>query len=194
MMKLLSIHIYTSIVLGIIVLIEPKTVLGFSTVLSLPHLHHRSTRASLSSLSSVSSLSSSSDSSTEVDPPLITFHRNTPLHSSTYNQVLSTNTLQPIATKLRQSYDDHFRDPRQPNAERFKWDPWYVSIGDGTKNDHDINNVHDDDDDDDESTDTLDGEHESTSSQTQYSLKRIQTSTFFTTTTKEQEQDDGPTD
>ncbi|OEU22929.1 hypothetical protein FRACYDRAFT_159677, partial [Fragilariopsis cylindrus CCMP1102] len=33
----------------------------------------------------------------------------------------------PIAKKLRQAYDDHFQDPRQPNGDRFAWDPWFVS-------------------------------------------------------------------
>eukprot|EP00593_Proboscia_inermis_P006653 CAMPEP_0171323832 /NCGR_PEP_ID=MMETSP0816-20121228/115824_1 /TAXON_ID=420281 /ORGANISM="Proboscia inermis, Strain CCAP1064/1" /LENGTH=590 /DNA_ID=CAMNT_0011822643 /DNA_START=559 /DNA_END=2328 /DNA_ORIENTATION=+ len=36
-----------------------------------------------------------------------------------------------IATTLRGAYDAVYADPRQPNAERFQFDPWYVTCGDG---------------------------------------------------------------
>ena len=109
-----------------------------------------------------------------------------PLHESEYTQVLSTTSLAPIATKLRSAYDDHFRDPRQPNGDRFAWDPWFVSAGDGKQthktetSDEDGNG--DDSDDEKEITqqnNTVDGEEEALAEQIQYSLKRIQTSLFF---------------
>eukprot|EP00980_Cylindrotheca_fusiformis_P003959 scaffold871_cov130-Cylindrotheca_fusiformis.AAC.36 len=94
-----------------------------------------------------------------------------PLHSSVYTQVLSTTNL-PIAKDLRQFYDEHFQDPREPNANRFVWDPWYVSVGDG-KQQQDKN------DNDEYDPMLLPGEADATKRQTQYSLKRIQTSQFF---------------
>ena len=110
-----------------------------------------------------------------------------PLHESEYTQVLSTTSLSPIATKLRGAYDDHFRDPRQPNGDRFAWDPWFVSAGDGTtrQQENSSNNNDDDDDDSDDEeiseqqTNTVDGEEKALADQIQYSLKRIQTSLFF---------------
>ena len=97
-----------------------------------------------------------------------------PLHESEYTQVLSTMSISPIATSLRKSYDDHFEDPRQPNGDRFAWDPWFVAAGDGKRPSG--SNI-----DDDESSDghIIDGEEEALRGQTQYSLKRIQTSLFF---------------
>mmetsp|Transcript_11424 Transcript_11424/g.28865 ORF Transcript_11424/g.28865 Transcript_11424/m.28865 type:complete len:425 (-) Transcript_11424:67-1341(-) len=97
-----------------------------------------------------------------------------PLHESEYTQVLSTMSISPIATSLRKSYDDHFEDPRQPNGDRFAWDPWFVAAGDGKRSSG--SNI-----DDDESIDgnTIDGEEKALRGQTQYSLKRIQTSLFF---------------
>lgn len=101
-----------------------------------------------------------------------------PLHESDYIQALSTMSLSPIATRLRNAYDEHFKDPRQPNGDRFAWDPWFVSAGDGKNPAEGI------DDDDEEGTtgahaNTVDGEREALASQVQYSLKRIQTSLFF---------------
>eukprot|EP00536_Pseudo-nitzschia_multiseries_P011534 jgi/Psemu1/259912/estExt_Genewise1Plus.C_3980011 len=37
-------------------------------------------------------------------------------------------SLSPIANKLRDAYDDHFGDPRQPNGDRFAWDPWFEAL------------------------------------------------------------------
>jgi hypothetical protein len=88
------------------------------------------------------------------------------LPESEYSQVLISEL--PIANDLRQFYDDFFKDPRQPDGARFAWDPWFVQVGDGKFG---------------ESVDVEDGvpgEAEATQRQTQYSLKRIQTSEFFT--------------
>lgn len=112
------------------------------------------------------------------------FGLKTSLPDSQYTQVLFTNNLQSVAEKMRQFYDDHFWDPRQPNANRFVWDPWYVNVGDilkGTNTDQSESNM-------DVSTsstltktdDEVPGEHEATLAQTQYSLKRIQCNNFFT--------------
>jgi hypothetical protein len=118
------------------------------------------------------------------DPTILSFYKEDeeeeiaeqPLHSSLYTQVLSTTL--PIATDLRQAYDEHFADPREPNAARFAWDPWYVSVGDGKKqqqpNDH-----ADNDNDKEQVRRVVPGEPEASAQQTQYSLKRIQTSLFF---------------
>jgi len=100
-----------------------------------------------------------------------------PLHESEYTQVLSTMSLSPIAKKLRGAYDNHFRDPRQPNGDRFAWDPWFVSAGDGRRTQGE-----EEDDDVDllaPQQNKIDGEEDALSNQVQYSLKRIQTSLFF---------------
>lgn len=117
-----------------------------------------------------------------------------PLHDSAYTQVLST-VLPELGAQLRQEYDDHFADPRQPDVSRFAWDPWFVSVGDtGTKlassensaqdaeSELDVESVGNDNDDDNDETEELllvPGELEASAKQTQYSLKRIQTSQFF---------------
>lgn len=117
---------------------------------------------------------------TKDETPIISFLPHDgdlpPLHESDYTQVLSTMSLSHIASSLRKSYDDHFEDPRQPNGDRFAWDPWFVAAGDGRRSpdsqESDGNgNVC-------EQT-RVEGEEESLRKQTQYSLKRIQTSLFF---------------
>ena len=140
------------------------------------------------------SLSSSSTTTTQsaAVPSFLTTDRNLeepPLHESTYTQVLSTASLTPIAKKLRQAYDNHFQDPRQPNGDRFAWDPWFVSAGDGKRQQKTIGDKYDDHIDEDDAEDdeedtlikqmTVDGEEEALANQIQYSLKRIQTSLFF---------------
>ena len=99
-----------------------------------------------------------------------------PLHESEYTQVLSTMSLSPIATSLRDAYDDHFEDPRQPNGDRFAWDPWFVAAGDGKRTENSDNNEVEEID---NSANVIEGEDEAASKQIQYSLKRIQTSLFF---------------
>ena len=94
---------------------------------------------------------------------------------------MSSTDLEPIATKLRGFYDDHFNDPRQPDSGRFIWDPWFVNVGDGTKTQEADNTDADTDTDDEEETEyLLQGEKEAVEKQTQYSLKRIQSNNFFT--------------
>lgn len=94
----------------------------------------------------------------------------------------------PIAKQLRVAYDQHFQDPRQPDAKRFAWDPWFVSAGDGRQQPQQQARPDEDDDDDDEKDDdadepyqyqTVEGEGVGLRQQIQYSLKRIQTSQFF---------------
>jgi hypothetical protein len=120
---------------------------------------------------------------TETNTPI--FNVKTSLPESTYTQVMASLDLQPIATKLRERYDDHFKDPRQPDSkgERFCWDPWFVKVGDGLQNQHSYKNEDENKDEDDENlVDTqliLDGEEEAVNKQTQYSLKRIQSNNFF---------------
>lgn len=104
-----------------------------------------------------------------------------PLHDSVYTQVLST-VLPELGAQLRQEYDDHFADPRQPDAARFAWDPWFVAVGDtGTKLEGagEVLGEGEDGDTDEEELMLLPGELEASKKQTQYSLKRIQTSQFF---------------
>jgi Rps23 Pro-64 3,4-dihydroxylase Tpa1-like proline 4-hydroxylase len=112
------------------------------------------------------------------------------LPGSSYTQVMSSLDLQPMATILRQRYDEHFQDPRQPDetGKRFCWDPWFVKVGDGLNNSNsdvdEDSGVGDEDDDDSPHTQQrrqplLEGEKEAVDSQTQYSLKRIQSNIFF---------------
>jgi len=89
-----------------------------------------------------------------------------------------TNDLVPISTELRLHYDKHFQDPRQPDAGRFIWDPWYVNVGDG-KQTPDADAADGDEYADEQDTLLVPGEQEATDAQTQYSLKRIQSNNFF---------------
>ncbi|CAJ1948471.1 unnamed protein product [Cylindrotheca closterium] len=104
-----------------------------------------------------------------------------PLHDSTYTQILST-VLPELGAQLRQEYDDHFADPRQPDAARFAWDPWFVSVGD-TGNRLEAAEEKEEEgegvDSDEEKLLLVPGEVDAGKKQTQYSLKRIQTSQFF---------------
>lgn len=127
------------------------------------------------------SSSANSGSGVIVQP---SFHHQVPLTESVYTQILSTNSIAPIAELLRQSYDKHFKDPRQPNADRFIWDPWFVKVGDGLQlpsSSEEGSNNHSEQ----QAEETLhsayvvEGEKSSTKSQIQYSLKRIQSSNFF---------------
>ena len=104
------------------------------------------------------------------------FNHKVSLPESYYTQVLTTNSISSIAVQLRQSYDDRFRDPREPNSDRFLWDPWFVRVGDGVKSQKEETNVESLE----ESSLVIDGEEEAANKQVQYSLKRIQSSTFFT--------------
>ena len=98
-----------------------------------------------------------------------------PLLDSIYTQVLST-VLPELGAQLRQEYDDHFADPRQPDAARFAWDPWFVSAGDTGNR---LVGAEEQEEDDEEEVLLVPGEFEASKKQTQYSLKRIQTSQFF---------------
>ena len=126
-------------------------------------------------------LNSSNSENDESKEP--SFHHKISLPDSFYTQVLSTNSISSVATKLRQSYNDRFKDPREPNSNRFIWDPWYVTVGDGLmtkKLNEEGNDEKAQEDPESESSITIDGEEEATSKQVQYSLKRVQSSTFFT--------------
>ena len=129
-----------------------------------------------------------------VDNQLPHFHHKVSLPDSTYTQILSTVSssssssneddvdetgLVTISKKLRLFYDDHFKDPRQPNSNRFIWDPWFVRIGD-RGNVHNNNDNNDNNNDDSTIINVQQGEEQATNNQIQYSLKRIQSSTFFT--------------
>ncbi len=121
---------------------------------------------------------SQSASSTESSPNIdvenfLTFTHASSLPESQYTQLLTSQSLEPIATKLRSYYDEHFEDPRQPDAGRFCWDPWYVNVGDGKKGETTTM------EEERSFTDIVDGERKATDSQCQYSLKRIQANNFF---------------
>ena len=106
------------------------------------------------------------------------------LPDSEYNPILiSDQSLQTIAIRLRSQYDEHFQDPRQPNENRFVWDPWFVRVGDGkAAGDDNVGTDNDDDDDNDKMMMMMmPGELEATRSQIQYSLKRIPASRLFAT-------------
>lgn len=100
------------------------------------------------------------------------FPLQTPLPDCQYTQLLASESLIPLANRLREAYDTHFHDPRQPDAKRFAFDPWYVAVGDGIQESASEDKV------DNEIT-TIAGEKEATEAQTQYSLKRIQANNFF---------------
>lgn len=101
--------------------------------------------------------------------PSAAFDYEKALPESDYCQVL-TSTL-PIAQELRQFWDQQFQDPRQPDAKRFTWDPWYVQVGDG-KFGSETTNAN-------TNQALVEGEVQATRRQIQYSLKRTTTSTFF---------------
>lgn len=115
----------------------------------------------------------------EGDTP--TFNLKIALPESTYSQAMTSCDLEPIASKLREFYDDRFQDPRQPDStgKRFCWDPWYVNVGDGLQNQDQAADEDSDDIKDDETQLILDGEIDAIDQQTQYSLKRIQSNNFF---------------
>ena len=105
-------------------------------------------------------------------------HQAVSLPESQYTPVLVTDrSMQGIAVKLRSAYDDLFRDPRQPNANRFVWDPWFVSVGDGKQGKHSMEEH--DGGDNDPSFQRVPGEIQATQQQIQYSLKRVAASTLF---------------
>lgn len=107
----------------------------------------------------------------ETDGPKFQLEKSLP--ECDYTQVMSTNDLEPISKQLRQYYDEHFKDPRQPDSNRFMWDPWYVNVGDVTSS-QEVSAVSND------KEFMIEGEKEATEAQTQYSLKRIQSNNFFT--------------
>lgn len=120
-------------------------------------------------------LASSSDYNHNFDPESKhCFPLKIPLPDSQYTQVLASNSLRDVTQILRNVYDSHFHDPRQPNSNRFVFDPWYVSVGDGIQG-SDTDQERDGERDD----GVIEGEKEATDAQTQYSLKRIQANNFF---------------
>ena len=148
---------------------------------------HIQTQAQTLTKKQTSKLHSSSSSTPEEEPSqfnidnneeLPKFQLETSLPECEYTQVMYTNDLLPISTELRSHYDKHFQDPRQPDANRFIWDPWYVNVGDG-KQTQDGDAADADGDADEQDTSLVPGEQEATDAQTQYSLKRIQSNNFF---------------
>ena len=118
---------------------------------------------------------SSSDYNYNFDPVSThCFPLKIPLPDSQYTQVLASSSLYDVTQRLRNVYDIHFLDPRQPNTNRFVFDPWYVSVGDGIQS---SDNAHVRDETKDELY--IEGEKEATDAQTQYCLKRIQANNFF---------------
>jgi hypothetical protein len=124
--------------------------------------------------------------SSQQDIDDLVFDQHTPqsLPEFEYTPILiSDKSLVPIATQLRNRYDEHFQDPRQPNENRFIWDPWFVLVGDGKtqqqQQQQDSNQEETttsssssmEDDDDDDTAVLLPGEAEATRQQIQYSLK-----------------------
>eukprot|EP00979_Chaetoceros_neogracilis_P018350 scaffold10575_cov275-Chaetoceros_neogracile.AAC.4 len=103
----------------------------------------------------------------------------TSLPECQYTQVMHTNDLMPISTELRKHYDTHFQDPRQPDGNRFVWDPWYVNVGDGKQPQNDDENTAQERNMNMDEDHLVPGEQEATDGQTQYSLKRIQANNFF---------------
>jgi hypothetical protein len=97
------------------------------------------------------------------------FDYSTPLPESEYSQVLISEL--PIAHEIREYWDRHFQDPRQPDAKRFSWDPWYVEVGDGKFGGETSSSS--------SNQEEVEGEVSATNRQIQYSLKRTTTSSFL---------------
>ena len=109
-------------------------------------------------------------STTTEDTLFFDQHSPKSLPESEYTPILTADkALQPISIKLRDSYDKLFQDPRQPNEERFQWDPWFVLVGDGTQGNDNSVIV----------TDDIPGEAKAAKKQIQYSLERIPASRLF---------------
>ena len=98
------------------------------------------------------------------------FDLNIDLTDSAYQQVLTADLCQ-LSGELRKSYDTLFQDPREPNGQRFAFDPWFVRCGDqlNSKNKDDVSSP-------DEGTSMVSGEDDAINRQIQYSLKRAQLS------------------
>ena len=94
------------------------------------------------------------------------------LAESEYTQVLIKEHL-PCASGIRQSLEDLLGDPRQPSADRFVWDPWFVQCGEG-KDGQEAPLPGDFED-----WTPVNGERETAASQIQYSLTRAQCSNVF---------------
>lgn len=101
--------------------------------------------------------------------PYASFDYQKSLPESEYAQVLISEL--PIALELREYWDRQFQDPRQPDAKRFAWDPWYVEVGDGKFGDEVSSS--------DSNQEPVQGEVSATNRQIQYSLKRTTTSSFL---------------
>lgn len=144
--------------------------LGVDSFLLLPL---RTARLSSSSIRrSQPTLSSTASNATEdviYTNPSATFDYCRSLPNSEYSQVLISHL--PIAQELREYWDTQFQDPRQPDAKRFAWDPWYVQVGDGKFGSETSAGE--------ASADPVPGEVEATQRQTQYSLKRTTLSSFL---------------
>ena len=119
-----------------------------------------------------------------MSPSSQSFQYELSLPESKYTQVLSTNPSSAntvnIAVKLRNYFDSIYKDPRAPDIRRFTWDPWYIRCSDGKMGDvaplpGDTDLYYGEEDD----HSILDGEREAVGEQIQYSLKRVQASTFF---------------
>jgi len=106
------------------------------------------------------------------------FDYSTSLPESEYTQVL-VSELPTIAQEIRKIWDERFQDPRQPNQQRFSWDPWYVQVGDGRKNTNGKESRDEENDDNRFGQRPVEGEMDATNRQIQYSLKRTTTSTFL---------------
>eukprot|EP01041_Mallomonas_annulata_P010931 gene10931-22822_t len=57
----------------------------------------------------------------------------TPLLKSSYNHVYTSDDLKDTAKALRGYFDEKFSNPRQATSERFVWDSWHVTVGDGSQ-------------------------------------------------------------
>ncbi len=108
------------------------------------------------------------EGSASATPP-VSFDYGKSLPESEYSQVLIS--VLPIAHDLRKHWDMQFQDPRQPDAKRFSWDPWYVEVGDGKFGSE--TSVSD------SNQELVEGELGATRRQIQYSLKRTTTSSLF---------------
>lgn len=102
--------------------------------------------------------------------PSATFDYCRSLPESEYSQVLVSEL--PIAKELREFWDAQFQDPRQPDAKRFGWDPWYVEVGDGKFGSKGDSSTID-------KEEQVPGERVAAQRQVQYSLKRTMTSRFL---------------
>lgn len=141
------------------------------------HFLHTKSRTIAFSPSKRYSLQEPEEKLRQSTQDLSAFQYQRSLPESQYTQLLTSLSLTTTSQQLRSYYDEKFQDPRQPDANRFVWDPWFVTVNDGKEGQSTMSSSTDDSTAEEEEQDHT--ELEATGKQIQYSLKRVQCSSFF---------------